>query len=196
MTNVASVLLVQVLSRLLCVLGGFSALDWREFGVFLGAEAMKWAFVEAKILCILLGIACWWRWRALLRGMKVVPDRCSACLYPAERDRCPECGVVESKESRISSLADLHRLQANDFAEVWIFLAFLILIRIVGAGMFVGVSVVAGTNDAAALRRLDAIASGTSNWFWFEAPFVAVSFVLAALGIRTLWRHRGSRARR
>ena len=192
---VRSALLTQVFAWSLCLLGALSAVVWRETDVLLdtapGAEAIRWMFVGVKLLGILLGIACWWHWRGLLRSMKSAPDRCSACLYPTDRDQCPECGEVEGKESRRKSLTALQRLQRNDLADVWIFLAFLILIRFISGGVFVGVSAISGVLDGTALRRWGDIANGTSNWLWFEAPFIFVSLVLVTRGLRTLRRCRG-----
>jgi hypothetical protein len=201
MAAVSSALLTQMGARALCVLGGLSAVEWRDAvaglpNAAVGAEVMRWMFVAVKLVGILVGITCWWHWRGLLRSIKAAPDRCSGCLYPTDQDRCPECGVVEGRESRGKSLAALQRLQSNHFADLWIFLAFLILIRIVGAGVFVGVPAISGAPYGAALRRWGDIAGGTTSWIWIEAPFVLFSLVLVALGLKTLRSCRGVAARR
>jgi hypothetical protein len=197
---VRSALLLQVLAWSLCAVGCASAVDWRGAGVLLGAgsgaEVIRWMLVGIKLLGISLGIACWWYWRGLLRKLKSVPDRCSACLYPTDRDRCPECGVEVGKEPRRKSLAALQQLQTNHFADMWSILAFLILIRVTAAGAFIGVSAIAGALDGAVLRRWSLVAGGASSWIWIEAPIAFVSLVLVALGLRTLRRCENAEALR
>ena len=200
MAPVPSLLLTQVIALSLCVVGGLSAIDWTGIGVLLradgGAEAMRWMFVGVKLVGIVFGIACWWRWRVMLREVTQTPERCSACLHPTHQGRCAECGRTKAAEPQADLLPALRRLQKGDFASGWILYAFFVLARNIVYGVRAGISVMSGNGVGFALQRWRGVATGTSDWIWFEAPFVFVSFVLIVRGLMLLRKYRDAEVAR
>jgi hypothetical protein len=75
--------------------------------------------VGIGVLASATGLLGWAGLRRIRKARKLSPAACPACLYPAQSDRCPECGVTTNPQQRSEVWTRLDDWRSRFSTRMW-----------------------------------------------------------------------------